>query len=831
MKNVSEAYLNKMQSNLRTFIPRMTIDGVELDGDIQAGLSITLGSCGTQQFAIGNCFIPTMTAALTGCSTHVQDREILLEMGLVLDDVTVEYTKVGYFTAERPATDKFQNSFTAYGRLASKAGGVYISELAYPATISSVLAEITLQTGLHIVNNLGGDGVINTAIVGETYREALMRIAGLLGGFVTENGDGDVVIAKYQLNKAVTVDTDFCYSYPETNDLPYEVTGIEVVASEGGKDDEGNDIEGVKYSAGETANIIIQNPYMTAELFETCASNVVGFSYMPGKVEFLGDIRLEPWDSIVVTDEDPDAGIDIPCMNITHVWDGGLVTTVEAPGKTDTESKSYSSGPMSTMVERMYHDLLLAKEIIAKKVSVDYLRTNYATIVDLDATNAYIRELESKSLTVDSVDAKVAEIVNANIGNLSSTFVRTDKLNVDKAWINDLLVKGGILTDDISAATGQFTQYLTGVKIYGDLIKANTLKADALILQGADGIYRRLNIDSLGQAVVDSDPKYNRKIDGSVLVAESITAERIATNTITSQQIAAGTIKADRIDTKDLFAQNIEATGTIKGVNLVGAQGEFTGEINAKSGYIGPFCITDSGIYAILNGEVQDFIIRRDAFRSVVYQNQNPASYDDSVAEFALLADGRADLRAKSNVLFSTDGFIIRTYDNRNLVFSTELSTGITAVYTDFAVDGNVSVAGRIIVNGFEVSLSNHTHSEYATSDRVTSSGYNDGWYYQKWASGKVEAWKQYNITITGWSAWGSLYEATPRIGSYSIPSGIFTQTPNFVMRAQVNGIGLCGYETYGTGSATSTPQFWMLRPNNPGTTGMVMVLIEAIGR
>ena len=82
MKNVSKQYLEKMQSNLRTFVPRMTIDGVEISGEIQAGLSVTLGSCGNEQFAIGACFIPTMTATITECSTPLQDKEILLEMGL-----------------------------------------------------------------------------------------------------------------------------------------------------------------------------------------------------------------------------------------------------------------------------------------------------------------------------------------------------------------------------------------------------------------------------------------------------------------------------------------------------------------------------------------------------------------------------------------------------------------------------------------------------------------------------------------------------------------------------------------------------------------------------
>ncbi|MBR5316254.1 MAG: tyrosine-protein phosphatase, partial [Firmicutes bacterium] len=483
MKNVSEKYLEKMHDGIRTFIPRMSVDGAELDGEIQSGLTINLGSCGPSEFTIGNAYIPYITASIAGCSKALQDKEILLEMGLVLADGTVEYKKMGYFTVEKPSTDKFQTSFTAYGRLMSKAGGLFQNTLSYPTTIQSVIDAVSTQTGLTIiVNGLNTTGTIEKPIVGEVNREVLMRIAGLLGGFVTEDGEGRIVISKYALNKAVTVDTDFCYTYPETNDEKYTVTGVSVVVRENGTDEDGNTVEGEIY-ASEDANVSVSNPYMTESLFKTCEANIVGFSYMPAKVEFLGDISLDPWDSIVLTDIDQQTGvdalgIDIPCMNIVHTWDGGLVTTITAPGSTETETGSSFGGPLSSIVAKTYQKVLAAEKIIVTKLTADE-----------------------------------------------------------------------ILTDDITAATGNFTKYLTGVKILGDLIEADTLKAKTLILEGEDGIFRRLNITALGEAKVDSDPKYNEQLDGSVLVKESITA--------------------DKINVNDLFAQNILAKGSITGLKFI----------------------------------------------------------------------------------------------------------------------------------------------------------------------------------------------------------------------------------------------------------------------
>lgn len=124
---------------------------------------------------------------------------------------------------------------------------------------------------------------------------------------------------------------------------------------------------------------------------------------------------------------------------------------------------------------------------------------------------------------------------------VTANAVEAKKGDFETLSAENLLVTGGFLAKELNAETGSYSKYLAGVKIYGDLIETNTLRADAFILKGEDGIYRRLNIDSLGQAVVDSDPKYNEKLDGSVLVAESVTA--------------------DKINVTDLFSQNITARG------------------------------------------------------------------------------------------------------------------------------------------------------------------------------------------------------------------------------------------------------------------------------
>ena len=64
-------------------------------------------------------------------------------------------------------------------------------------------------------------------------------------------------------------------------------------------------------------------------------------------------------------------------------------------------------------------------------------------------------------------------------------------------------------------------------------------------------------------------------------------------------------------------------------------------------------------------------------------------------------------------------------------------------------------------------------------ADRIIETGTDGNWYYEKYASGKVEAWGTSNTGTLTMAASGNLYKASEV--SVSIPSGIFTAAPSFV--------------------------------------------------
>lgn len=109
---------------------------------------------------------------------------------------------------------------------------------------------------------------------------------------------------------------------------------------------------------------------------------------------------------------------------------------------------------------------------------------------------------------------------------LNTGYAKIDFANIEMAAVTKIFSDSGIIKDLVTES-GTITGELVGVTIKGDLIEANTLVADRLVIKGEDGLYYKLNMDSLGQAAVEADEKYQNGLNGSVIIAKSITADRI----------------------------------------------------------------------------------------------------------------------------------------------------------------------------------------------------------------------------------------------------------------------------------------------------------------
>jgi len=145
-------------------------------------------------------------------------------------------------------------------------------------------------------------------------------------------------------------------------------------------------------------------------------------------------------------------------------------------------------------------------------LEADYTSFEQTTTNKLTAYEADIKDLETNMLTSEKADLKYANI---------------DFSNIKEAAIEKLFTDSGII-ENLIMSEGKVTGKLVGVTISGDLIEGNTVKADKLVVLGEDGLYYKLNVNSLGEATASSDKKYQNGLDGSVIIANSITAEHIA---------------------------------------------------------------------------------------------------------------------------------------------------------------------------------------------------------------------------------------------------------------------------------------------------------------
>lgn len=188
----------------------------------------------------------------------------------------------------------------------------------------------------------------------------------------------------------------------------------------------------------------------------------------------------------------------------------------------------------------------------AQEASIGNLKAENATISGkLEAAEGNISNLQADNVTINgSLTA-----VKASIEDLDTTYANIDFANVGVADIEKFYAKAGVI-QDIIIEDQKITGRLVGVRITGDLIEGETVKANNLIILGDDGLYYKLNVNALGEAEASKDDKYKYGLDGSVIVAESITADKVSV----SDLVAFGaTIGGFKINSESLYSGTKES--------------------------------------------------------------------------------------------------------------------------------------------------------------------------------------------------------------------------------------------------------------------------------
>lgn len=540
----SQAFVDRISGNARQHRARFLLGGEPIDGDIKSVI-VLKGSCGESEFRIGAVYSAILTAQIDNCTASLKGQELDFQMGLLLEDGnedSVEYISIGQFVVTDTKASTYSVGITCSGRISAKCALVYVPTVSFPATIGAVLNDLEQQTGCPIDASAFSDMLhltIDKQPMALLQREMLGIIAELFGGYVTENNAGVITFAKYTTIPTTAITADQSTQLYEFSENAVTINGIQVIVSEavpsedtteGEITEESNETSGgITYVYG-TPDVTMTNEYMTQEIFSVMVGNIVGYTYHPGNMPIsLGNIRLEAFDVLLVRDSSGTA-YTVPCMSVVHTYDGGVSTTIIAPDYDVQQSNT--GGSLTRAVERMSAQLGMFEKIVAGKAEFTELETVRASIWDLQANALTADSAAIKTLIANSLTAEQADIIRANVDKLKTALLTADD----------------ILVDNMTAVDVNVTKWLTGVGIIGDVIKAGTILADRLALLGEDGLYYALNASSGSLTEKQlTDEKYQQYLDGSILVAKSVTSNQIAANAITAFQIAANAITAEKL--------------------------------------------------------------------------------------------------------------------------------------------------------------------------------------------------------------------------------------------------------------------------------------------
>lgn len=607
MYKVSEALANTLVGNSRCMRAKLVCGSEVIDSGIQSIKLVQQANADNETVSIGGVVSAYAEISIYRPLRLVTRKEYTLYIGAVLADGTVEYCKMGLFTPKKPQEDDGLLTFKAYDRMVSRLWKAYYPTVSkYPADGKEILANISKQCGIAIANlsslpdgvtvgwgtayNEDGSVMKVPPFTACTIREALSYLSQMYGTFATINRDGEIEFRWYEAT-SYEVPANRSFDDITCAEQPYKLQGISCTVND------------KTIIAGTVSSIQIENSYMTQSILNFVYKRIGGFSFLPTTFSFLGDPRLDLGDIITVYRRDGTA-IKVPVMSITFDFDGGLSTEVGSYGSDVEEGEDQVKGPTTKALERVYTDLFLVRQVVADKVSVNYLEANYATITELDAVSARIDKIVTSEVTVEYLEANYAKMKD-----VEANFATIDLANVKDASIKSAMIDAGAVKT-VQIADGSITDAKI-VALTANKITAGTLSVERLELVGSTSsiVYALNNSGELVSENVntlDGDVLTDRTITADKLVANSITANEIASktitaneilaNTITSAELAAGSVTADILAAGSVTAEKISVTdlsalnATIGGFTIGNkylANGTTTLGTTEKSVYVG----------------------------------------------------------------------------------------------------------------------------------------------------------------------------------------------------------------------------------------------------
>lgn len=525
MYQVSEALDKVISGSGRTFYARLNGISDGIQEIVQTNFSTP-----DSYFYVGGAIASKIEVSMfTKLQEFVKGTEVRFEIGATADGA-IEWIPMGYFTIKEQKKDRNLLTFTAYDRLESKLAKAYKSKIVkYPVESKEFLTDISEQTGVEFdtsklsdslmmvdkiltVNDQSGEKTYKEPFDGFTMQQVVGYIAQLHGTFAICDRNGKVTFKWYE---ALATDRpgkigDTAGSYLKDQNLSFIYNTIEflkeshtyliktnryfddLLQSETMCQISGIscDTENDHYESGTNINTNLSNPVMTQEWLNKILKKIKDMSYYPVSFSFMGDPRLDVGDVVTIVDAKNNL-IDVPVMQHTITFDGGVLSEVSSYGFEEKEVKS----PSEIALQRVKDDVLSLQEITAKK----------ATVNQLNAVDAKITNLQASSITVN----------DANI-----LFARLDKANIQQGWITSVMIGDAQITNakiqDMSA------DKLTAGTIDASIITVKNLDADSITVGKIN--WKQLS-DDVNTTITDSKNTANNALNAANSSVQNVIIE------------------------------------------------------------------------------------------------------------------------------------------------------------------------------------------------------------------------------------------------------------------------------------------------------------------
>ena len=274
-------------------------------------------------------------------------------------------------------------------------------------------------------------------------------------------------------------------------------------------------------------------------------------------------------------------GLDIAAGSIggTRIIPGSI--TSAQLGRGSIEARHISADSVranmiqagAVVTDKLSAGAVTAEKIAAGAITAEKLSAEVVTAEKIAAGAITADKIAAGAVTAEKIEAGAIDADRIAAGAVTAEKIEAGAVNAGHIAAKTITAESGIIADgaigNAQIADGSITSAKV-VELNADVIKAGTLSAERLVIVGEDGIIYRLNAASAGLTLTELEKdEYKNYINGTVIVAKSITAAQIAAQTITGNEILAGSITAKEIDVSNLFA----AEATIQALNAMDITG------------------------------------------------------------------------------------------------------------------------------------------------------------------------------------------------------------------------------------------------------------------